>query len=149
MASSSSSSEPELKSEQEVIARFQDMRRQLAALVSNLQRHEAEAAEHDLVIKQLEPMDKARKCYRLIGDVLVERSVAETLPAVQRNRAGLEEVMKQLKAQILTADKAMAAFAAKYKIRFVGAGDDDEGAGSSKPKQAPGAGGSSSKGVLA
>jgi len=41
----------------------------------------AEAAEHDLVIKQLEPMDKARKCYRLIGDVMVERTVAETLPA--------------------------------------------------------------------
>lgn len=38
---SSSSSEPELKSEQEVIARFQDMRRQLAALVSNLQSLEA------------------------------------------------------------------------------------------------------------
>lgn len=57
--------------------------------------------------------------------------------------------MKQQKAQILTADKAMAAFAAKYKIRFVGAGgDDEEGAGSSKPKQASG-GGSSSKGVLA
>lgn len=41
----------------------------------------AEASEHDLVIKQLEPMDKTRKCHRLIGDVLVERTVAETLPA--------------------------------------------------------------------
>jgi hypothetical protein len=40
-----------------------------------------EAAEHDLVIKQLEPMDKGRRCYRMIGDVLVERTVAETLPA--------------------------------------------------------------------
>lgn len=34
-----------------------------------------------MVIKQLEPMEKTRKCYRLIGDVLVERTVAETLPA--------------------------------------------------------------------
>jgi hypothetical protein len=41
----------------------------------------AEAAEHDLVLKQLEPMDKGRRCYRMIGDVLVERTVAETLPA--------------------------------------------------------------------
>lgn len=40
-----------------------------------------EAAEHDLVLKQLEPMDKSRRCYRMIGDVLVERTVAETLPA--------------------------------------------------------------------
>lgn len=42
-----------------------------------------EAQEHDLVIKQLQPMDKTRKCYRMIGDVLVERTVAETLPAGQ------------------------------------------------------------------
>jgi hypothetical protein len=33
------------------------------------------------VLKQLEPMDKGRRCYRMIGDVLVERTVAETLPA--------------------------------------------------------------------
>jgi hypothetical protein len=48
----------------------------------------AEAAEHDLVIKQLEPMDKTRKCYRLIGDVLVERTVAETLPAGAQTHLG-------------------------------------------------------------
>lgn len=41
----------------------------------------AEASEHDLVIKQLQPMDKDRRCYRMIGDVLVERTVGETLPA--------------------------------------------------------------------
>ena len=41
----------------------------------------AEAAEHDLVIKQLEPMESTRRCYRMIGDVLVERTVGEALPA--------------------------------------------------------------------
>jgi hypothetical protein len=37
----SSSSEPELKSEQEVIAVFQDMRKQISALFSNLHALEA------------------------------------------------------------------------------------------------------------
>jgi hypothetical protein len=37
----SSSSEPELRSEQEIIGRFQEMRRQMTALVSNLQTLEA------------------------------------------------------------------------------------------------------------
>jgi hypothetical protein len=37
----SSSSEPELTSEQEIIGRFQDMRRQMTGLVTNLQTLEA------------------------------------------------------------------------------------------------------------
>eukprot|EP00775_Hariotina_reticulata_P000314 gene314-526_t len=72
---------PEPKSEQEVVSRFQQMRQAVRMTWEKLNDIEAEAAEHDLVIKQLEPMDKSRKCFRMIGDVLVERTVAETLPA--------------------------------------------------------------------
>ena len=31
----------------------------------------SETAEHDLVIKALEPMDESRKCFRLIGEVMI------------------------------------------------------------------------------
>lgn len=49
-------------------------------------------AEHDLVIKTLEPLDAERKCFRLVGDVLVERTVGEVLPAVKSNRDHLAAV---------------------------------------------------------
>jgi len=52
-------------------------------------------AEHDLVIKTLEPLDGSRKCFRLVGDVLVERTVAEVLPAVKGNRDHLAAVSEQ------------------------------------------------------
>jgi hypothetical protein len=68
------------------------------------------------------------------------------LCAVKRNRDGLENVMKQLQGDIQKLDKAIAAFAAKYKIRFVGPGEGKEEPASTKPKQTSG---SSSKGVLA
>jgi len=34
-------------------------------------------------------MDKSRKCFRLVGDVLVERTAGETLPAVRKNKENL------------------------------------------------------------
>ena len=37
------------------------------------------------VIRALQPLDKDRRCFRLIGGVLVERKVSEVLPAVQAN----------------------------------------------------------------
>ncbi|WIA31332.1 hypothetical protein OEZ86_002233 [Tetradesmus obliquus] len=109
--------EPVLRSEQEVLARFHELRQGVSTLFAKLNDIETEAAEHDLVLKQLEPMDKGRRCYRMIGDVLVERTVAETLPAVQRNREGLGNVMKQLQAQLEAQQKALAAFQQQYKIR--------------------------------
>ena len=45
-----------------------------------------------MVIKALQPLDKTRKCFRQIGDVLVERTVGEVLPAVRSNRDQLAEV---------------------------------------------------------
>ena len=50
------------------------------------------AQEHEVVYKALEPLDADRKCFRQIGDVLVERTVAEVLPAVKTNRDQLLEV---------------------------------------------------------
>ena len=38
-----------------------------------------------LVIDTLKPLDPQRKCFRLIGGILVERTVAEVLPALEKN----------------------------------------------------------------
>ena len=46
-------------------------------------------AEHDLVIKTLEPLEPGRRCSRLVGEVLVERTVGDVLPAVQKQRENL------------------------------------------------------------
>ena len=48
--------------------------------------------EHQAVIKALEQLDPSRKCFRLVGEVLVERTVQEVLPAVKSNAEQLEMV---------------------------------------------------------
>ena len=40
---------------------------------------------HRIVIDALKKVDEGRKCFRMIGGVLVERTVKEILPALQLN----------------------------------------------------------------
>lgn len=39
-----------------------------------------------LVIETLKEVDHSRKCFRLVGGVLVERTVKEVLPALENNK---------------------------------------------------------------
>eukprot|EP01122_Echinamoeba_exundans_P006660 TRINITY_DN1920_c0_g1_i2.p1 TRINITY_DN1920_c0_g1~~TRINITY_DN1920_c0_g1_i2.p1 ORF type:complete len:105 (-),score=25.96 TRINITY_DN1920_c0_g1_i2:290-604(-) len=71
---------------QAVMQQFQTMRGTYQQLASKIQELDAEKSEHDVVIRALAPLDKSRKCFRLIGGVMVERNVGEVLPAVTSNR---------------------------------------------------------------
>lgn len=42
-----------------------------------------------LVINAISGLDSGRRCYRLVGGVLVERTVGEVLPAVRKNLEGV------------------------------------------------------------
>ena len=138
--------EPELKTEQQIIGKFQELRSGVATLLEKISDLQAEAAEHDLVVKALKPMDKDRRCYRMIGDVLVERTVGEALPAVQRNRDGLQNVLNSLEEQLAAQQKKLQEFQEHYNIRIRGQGDEDE---APKPKATKSSGGQSSgQGVL-
>ena len=49
-----------------------------------------------MVVDTLEPMDAARRAYRLVGGVLVERTVGEVLPTVKANQEGIKQLLQQL-----------------------------------------------------
>ena len=83
------------RTEQEVVERFQTLLQERDQLTSASIERQQEMAEHDLVIKTLEPLDGGRKCFRLVGDVLVERTVGEVLPAVKKNRDNLAAVSER------------------------------------------------------
>ena len=90
-------------SEKEVINTFQTLRQEASQLFSKINELENEKAEHALVIDAIKDLDPKRKCFRLIGGVLVERTVEEVLPAVQKNREGLNAVIEKLKGHPLFA----------------------------------------------
>ena len=42
-----------------------------------------------LLIRSLKPMPLDRKCFRMVGGVLVERTVGEVLPALEETQKGV------------------------------------------------------------
>ncbi|CAN6677158.1 unnamed protein product [Malus baccata var. baccata] len=108
----------EYVNEQAVANKFADMRSELNQIYSKVTELEMEASEHSLVINAIQPLDPSRRCYRMIGGVLVERTIKEVLPAVQRNKEGIEEVIARLNEALEKKKKEISDFEAKYKIRI-------------------------------
>ena len=118
MAESSTDSGPEIVNEQAVAGRWSAMRSELNQLYSKITELEMELSEHSLVISAIQPLDKDRKCFRMIGGVLVERTVGEVLPAVQRNKEALQEVITRLSEALVKKKKDLSEFETKYKIKI-------------------------------
>lgn len=94
------SSSKQKLSEQEILAKFNSYKQELTALSTKIGELESEAEEHKwvaslialilrLVIDTMKPLDATRKCFRMIGGVLVERTVQEVLPALETNAEGV------------------------------------------------------------
>ncbi|XP_050075768.1 probable prefoldin subunit 2 [Anopheles maculipalpis] len=100
-AAGSTSSKPKEKKSQEIIAaEFQQLRNQQLNLVNNLNAIEMDLKEHKTVIDTLKTVDPSRKCFRLVGGVLVEQTVAVVLPQLELNKSQLEKLIEEGKEQI-------------------------------------------------
>ncbi|GAB4843370.1 Prefoldin subunit 2 [Ancistrocladus abbreviatus] len=133
-----SKSEAEPMNEQVVANKYAAMRTELNQIYSKITELEMEVSEHSLVIDAIQPLDPSRKCYRMIGGVLVERTVKEVLPAVLRNKEGLEEVIARLNEALEKKKKELAEFEAKYKIRLRKSDNDVKDDSSKKEGSAQG-----------
>ncbi|CAG9460563.1 unnamed protein product [Pedinophyceae sp. YPF-701] len=108
---------------QEIIQQFQQMNQNFQTLAQKLNEMEADLQEHGQVLKVLAPMDKERKCCRLVSGVLVERTVGEVMPAVQKNHDMIQGAVAKFKEQLDAKRKEIAAFQTKHKIRIKGQDD--------------------------
>ena len=63
-------------------------------------------------------MEKDRKCFRMIGGVLVERTVGEVLPALEQNRDQLVKVISTLVSQLESKGKEINDYREKHNIRL-------------------------------
>ncbi|CAK4078145.1 unnamed protein product [Aphanomyces euteiches] len=108
--------EPQLN-EQQVIATYKGMRNEVRQLAEKLAELELEFNEHQRVAETLNSYDGQRRAFRMVGGVLVERTVAEVLPAVVSNAQGIEKVMSQVSDLLKQKEAAANAWQAKYNIR--------------------------------
>ena len=69
-----------------VMQAYRQLTQECQQLMNKVAELEMDRNEHKLVEDTLEPLDPERRAYRLVGEVLVERTVKEVLPSVKTNR---------------------------------------------------------------
>ncbi|XP_032898503.1 prefoldin subunit 2 [Amblyraja radiata] len=106
-------------SPEQVLAGFNRLRQEQRGLAGKGAELEQEVAEHGLVIDTLAEVDPSRKCYRMVGGVLVERTVKEVLPALENNRQQLVKLIETLNAQIQSKGRELTEYREKYNIRLM------------------------------
>ncbi|KAG1578298.1 hypothetical protein G6F48_012047 [Rhizopus delemar] len=95
---------------------FKSELQQIAQKIGEL---ESEVEEHKLVIDSISPLEPERKCFRMVGGVLVERTVREVLPALETNYSGIKQVIESLLQSYKRKEEEFVEFQKKYKIQVV------------------------------
>ncbi|KAM9718353.1 LOW QUALITY PROTEIN: prefoldin subunit 2 [Menidia menidia] len=128
-------------SAEQVVANFQRMRQEQRSMASKAAELEMDINEHSLVIDTLKEVDPSRKCFRLVGGVLVERTVKEVLPALENNKEQISKIIESINTQMQSKGRELTEYRERYNIRLVGEGEgegqappprDSEGGGASK-----------------
>ncbi|PIK45934.1 putative prefoldin subunit 2 [Apostichopus japonicus] len=73
-----------------------------------------------LVIETLKEVDGERKCCRLVGGILVERTVQEVLPALEHNKEQIQKLIESLGKQIQSKSAELTEYREKYNIKVKG-----------------------------
>ncbi|GJN88001.1 hypothetical protein Rhopal_000956-T1 [Rhodotorula paludigena] len=97
--------------DQELAQQLRVRQNELQALVSKVTELEREAEEHSLVLETLRDAYSTapdRKCFRLVGGVLVERTVQDVLPQLETQFEQLKGVLETLTTQYKTKESSFA-----------------------------------------
>ncbi|KAJ1497724.1 Prefoldin subunit 2 [Coelomomyces lativittatus] len=97
-------------SSQEILTQYRVMKQDLQAMASKLAELELDKEEHTMVLETLKPLPSTRKCFRLVGGVLMERTVKEVMPALSNNVEGINNLMQQLAQSLQSKEKETQTF---------------------------------------
>lgn len=93
------------------------------------------------VIDTLKTVDEKRKCFRLIGGVLAEQTVKETLPNLIQNRDQLEKLIENGKEQLTKKGIEINKFKEEHNIKVKSS--EEEASESAKAKDSAASSGKS------
>ncbi|XP_071588849.1 prefoldin subunit 2 [Heliangelus exortis] len=108
---------------EQVVSRFNRLRQEQRGLASKAAELELELNEHGLVIETLREVDPSRKCFRMVGGILVERTVREVLPALEGNKEQISRILESLSQQLRAKGRELNEFREQHNIRLGGEED--------------------------
>lgn len=105
---------------QEIVAHFHKLREDQRLLVQKCAEIESEQHEYNVVIQTLDGVDPKRVCFRLIGGVLVERTVGDVAPALKTQRDQMIGLVETLNKSIEAKGKEINEWREKHGIKIQG-----------------------------
>merc|ERR1712130_151289 len=107
-------------SKEEIVQHYQGLCQESRQMQQKRAELNQERGEHELVAKTLRKADSDRKCWRLIGGVLTERTVGQVLPAVETQVENISSVIKMLEDKIGEKAKEITAYREQHQILVQG-----------------------------
>lgn len=80
---------------------------------------ESDAEEHRLVLETLNNTDKSRQCKKMVGSVLVDKTVGEVIPALEETRDALLKAIKTLSDDLDKTRKLMDKWKVDNNVKIV------------------------------
>ena len=111
---------------QEIIEGYKKLLSEREAIAGMILERETEAEEHALVLRTLKKSAEDKKAWRLVGDVLVEQTVKEVLPEVEKNHANLKGVVENGRQQLERKNEELKGYEKKFNITIK---DRNDGSG--------------------
>ncbi|KAL0275986.1 UNVERIFIED_CONTAM: hypothetical protein PYX00_003674 [Menopon gallinae] len=106
------------RSQEEIVMGFQKLRGEQRYLSNKITELEIDLHEHKVAMDTLKDLDGGRRCFKLVGGILCERTVQEVLPEVQANLDQLTKVIESLNQQLVVKGTEINAYKDEHNIVF-------------------------------
>jgi len=103
-------------STQEILGQYQGMTSECRSIMSKIGELNLEKDEHRLVIDTMNKLSSDRRAYRLVGGILVARTVGEVLPQIAQNYEGITQILEKLNDTLKNKDAERKAYKEKHGI---------------------------------
>eukprot|EP00299_Pterocystis_sp_00344_P010193 c44_g1_i1.p1 GENE.c44_g1_i1~~c44_g1_i1.p1 ORF type:complete len:131 (-),score=34.45 c44_g1_i1:58-450(-) len=110
------SAEP--RNRDQILRQYQSMKNESQQLMRQIRELQSQHNEHRLVAVALEKLPEDRRCFRMVGGVLVERTVREVLPAVKLNIEKIEETSTSLMEKLKAKEAEIGDFRIKHDLQL-------------------------------
>ena len=103
---------------QSVAERYSYLRQELKEISSKLIQLEIDLQQHERVLETIEPLENGRKCFRLVGEVLVQSTIGESKPSLSAQKENLKELVNSFRSKKALKEKEIMDFEKDNHIQF-------------------------------
>ena len=105
--------------DKETIRQVQAKRSECTNIAQKIASLEQERDDHELASTVLHDFDPSRRCYRAVGGILMERTVAEVAPELQNETTMLTKAIDDLAGKLKDKQRELDSFQHKHRVRVV------------------------------